>query len=36
VPAFVLAVLGHDDVGVYDASLMEWASNDSLPMTDPS
>ncbi|MEO1062082.1 MAG: rhodanese-like domain-containing protein [Actinomycetota bacterium] len=36
VPAFVLAMLGHDDVGVYDGSLMEWAADESLPMTDPS
>ncbi|MEM8904603.1 MAG: rhodanese-like domain-containing protein [Actinomycetota bacterium] len=35
VPAFVLAMLGHDDVGVYDASLMEWAADDALPMTGP-
>jgi thiosulfate/3-mercaptopyruvate sulfurtransferase len=30
--AFVLALLGHDDVAVYDASLSEWAANPSLPM----
>ncbi len=35
VPAFVLAVLGHDDVGVYDGSLMEWAADETLPMTGP-
>jgi thiosulfate/3-mercaptopyruvate sulfurtransferase len=30
--AFVLFLLGHDDVAVYDASLSEWASDLSLPM----
>jgi thiosulfate/3-mercaptopyruvate sulfurtransferase len=30
--AFVLAMLGHDDVAVYDASLSEWAADRSLPM----
>ena len=30
--AFVLALLGKDDVAVYDASLSEWASDPSLPM----
>ena len=30
--AFVLAMLGHDDVVVYDASLSEWAADPSLPM----
>ena len=30
--AFVLALLGHDDVAVYDASLSEWAADRSLPM----
>jgi thiosulfate/3-mercaptopyruvate sulfurtransferase len=30
--AFVLAMLGHDDVAVYDASLSEWAADASLPM----
>jgi thiosulfate/3-mercaptopyruvate sulfurtransferase len=30
--AFVLALLGHDDVAVYDASLSEWAADPSLPM----
>ncbi len=30
--AFVLAMLGHDDVAVYDASLSEWAADPSLPM----
>ena len=32
VPAFCLALLGHDDVSVYDGSLMEWAANPDLPM----
>ncbi|MBV9836220.1 MAG: sulfurtransferase, partial [Alphaproteobacteria bacterium] len=32
--AFVLvALLGHDDVAVYDASLQEWATDPSLPMS---
>ena len=32
--AFALvALLGHDDVAVYDASLQEWASDPSLPMS---
>jgi len=30
--AFVLALLGHDRVSVYDASLSEWAADPSLPM----
>ena len=30
--AFVLALLGKDDVAVYDASLSEWAKDPSLPM----
>ena len=30
--AFVLALLGHDRVAVYDASLSEWAADPSLPM----
>jgi thiosulfate/3-mercaptopyruvate sulfurtransferase len=30
--AFVLAMLGHADVAVYDASLSEWAADPSLPM----
>jgi thiosulfate/3-mercaptopyruvate sulfurtransferase len=30
--AFVLALLGRDDIAVYDASLSEWASDPSLPM----
>jgi thiosulfate/3-mercaptopyruvate sulfurtransferase len=30
--AFVLTLLGHDDVAVYDASLSEWATDPSLPM----
>ena len=36
VPAFVLSLLGHDDVAVYDGSLMEWSTDPGLPMTDPS
>jgi thiosulfate/3-mercaptopyruvate sulfurtransferase len=30
--AFVLTLLGHDGVAVYDASLAEWAADPSLPM----
>jgi len=30
--AFALAMLGVDDVAVYDASLQEWAKDASLPM----
>jgi thiosulfate/3-mercaptopyruvate sulfurtransferase len=30
--AFVLTLLGHDRVAVYDASLSEWARDPSLPM----
>lgn len=30
--AFVLAMLGHDNIAVYDASLGEWAADPSLPM----
>jgi thiosulfate/3-mercaptopyruvate sulfurtransferase len=36
VPAFCLALLGHDGVAVYDGSLMEWAADPDLPMTNPS
>lgn len=32
VPAFCLALLGHDHVSVYDGSLMEWAADPDLPM----
>jgi thiosulfate/3-mercaptopyruvate sulfurtransferase len=30
--AFLLTLLGHEDVAVYDASLSEWAADESLPM----
>jgi thiosulfate/3-mercaptopyruvate sulfurtransferase len=30
--AFVLTLLGHDNVAVYDASLSEWAADPTLPM----
>lgn len=30
--AFILSLLGYEDVAVYDASLSEWAADDSLPM----
>jgi thiosulfate/3-mercaptopyruvate sulfurtransferase len=30
--AFVLHLLGHDDVAVYDNSLSEWAADPNLPM----
>lgn len=36
VPAFCLALLGHDRVSVYDGSLMEWTADPDLPMTTPS
>ena len=36
VVAFCLDMCGHDDVRVYDGSLMEWSRRDDLPMTDPS
>lgn len=36
VDAFCLALLGNDNVSVYDGSLMEWAADADLPMTDPS
>ena len=36
VPAFCLTLLGHDRVAVYDGSLMEWAGDPELPMTDPN
>jgi len=32
VDSFALKLLGHDDVGIYDNSLSEWAKNPSLPM----
>ncbi|MDA2944537.1 MAG: rhodanese-like domain-containing protein [Actinomycetota bacterium] len=36
VVAFCCALMGNDDVRVYDGSLMEWTRDSSLPMTDPS
>ena len=30
--AYVLALLGHDDVAVYDGSLVEWSSDPSMPL----
>jgi thiosulfate/3-mercaptopyruvate sulfurtransferase len=30
--AFALKLLGHDDIAVYDNSLEEWATDESLPM----
>ena len=30
--AFVLSLLGYEDIAVYDASLSEYASDPSLPM----
>jgi thiosulfate/3-mercaptopyruvate sulfurtransferase len=36
VDAFCLALLGHERVAVYDASLMEWAADPDLPMTNSS
>jgi thiosulfate/3-mercaptopyruvate sulfurtransferase len=32
--AFCLALLGHEQVSVYDGSLMEWAADPDLPMID--
>ncbi len=32
VDAFALALLGHENVGIYDNSLSEWAKDHSLPM----
>ena len=34
VNAFCLALMGHENISVYDGSLFEWASDHSLPMTD--
>lgn len=36
VPAFCLALLGHERVSVYDGSLLEWAADPGLPMTTPN
>lgn len=36
VVAYCCALMGNDDVRVYDGSLMEWTRDQSLPMTDPS
>ena len=30
--AFVLTLLGYENVAIYDASLSEWAADESLPM----
>jgi len=30
--AFVLTLLGHENVAVYDASLSEWAADPALPL----
>ncbi|MFN4963404.1 MAG: rhodanese-like domain-containing protein [Burkholderiales bacterium] len=30
--ALILTMLGHQDVRIYDASLSEWARDESLPM----
>jgi thiosulfate/3-mercaptopyruvate sulfurtransferase len=30
--AFVLSLLGYDNVAVYDASMYEWSNDESLPM----
>ncbi len=34
--AFMLTMLGHENVSVYDASLLEWAPDPSLPMENPA
>lgn len=36
VDAFALALLGYENVSVYDASLFEWSNDPALPMTNPS
>lgn len=36
VDAFALALLGYENVAVYDGSLFEWVPDPTLPMTDPS
>ncbi len=36
VNAFGLKMLGHENVSVYDGSLLEWAADPDLPMTDLS
>lgn len=36
VDAFALALFDHANVSVYDGSLMEWAADASLPMTNPN
>ncbi|MGK0168646.1 MAG: thiosulfate/3-mercaptopyruvate sulfurtransferase [Gammaproteobacteria bacterium] len=36
VDAFALALLGHEGVSVYDASLSEWTADPEVPMTNPS
>ena len=34
VDGFALKMLGHDDIALYDGSMMEWANDATLPMTD--
>jgi len=36
VDAFCLALMGYENVAVYDGSLFEWAADPAAPMTDPS
>lgn len=31
---FALKLIGHQEIAIYDASLMEWANDESLPMVD--
>ncbi|MCX2934702.1 rhodanese-like domain-containing protein, partial [Mycobacterium sp. CVI_P3] len=33
---FALKLCGREDIAVYDASMMEWNADPSLPITDPS
>jgi thiosulfate/3-mercaptopyruvate sulfurtransferase len=35
VDAFAMVLCGHDNVAVYDGSLMEWSADPNLPMVDP-
>ncbi|MFW6085353.1 MAG: rhodanese-like domain-containing protein, partial [Gemmatimonadota bacterium] len=30
--AFAMALMGHEDVSIYDGSLLDWAADPALPM----